>query len=379
MSIFEKYNEDAYFDKLADKATDKSYYEETSGWRSILTTLSYLFGIASVASAAMAAYWVALKFTGMPWVAVVFSLVFLGFLETVKRKSSSEVWQVYYFKNKWSYGFILVSFWCAAISMVSSGFGGYKGADAFAPAAELVETDKTAKEYRAKVKYLEAENKELSKNRNHDNEIYFPTQKTIKKNKDIIAKYETRILDLDKKLEGNNAVLSQDHKSNVALASSIVLIFTLINELLFELSIWALWRIHWRCAIEAGMFNKKKRRIKRKVKKRTHTKVKAIKKTKKQDNLTPLSIKDLEDFETELKRRIDIETDLNDKLFLKQVKRDVQAYKYRLKKETGNPNTVYKNTWRYMKKLKYKPKYTELEIKKIEPLEVGSLSPLSLA
>lgn len=231
---FQAFDEDAFFEKLHDKVRNKPYFEQYKNFKNTVVWLSYLFNIASALTASYAVYWLTERLTGVAVIGFIVAVVFLFFLEKIKRKSSAEFWQVYFFKKEFATGWFGLSVFCLLISLASSGFGVKQGTEQLAPDAALIATDSLANTYRGEIAQLEAENKELKKQRNHEGIIFYRVQSSIKANKKMIADYQTRILDLDKQLQGKNEQLSEAYAADVKLTAWTLVWLTLFMELLFE-------------------------------------------------------------------------------------------------------------------------------------------------
>ena len=99
-SAFEEFNEEAFFQKLHNKVRNQSYYEKYKGFKNTVVYLSYLFNFASMLTASYAIFWLTEWLTGVVWLSYIVGAVFLFFLEQIKRKSSGEFFQVWFFGNK---------------------------------------------------------------------------------------------------------------------------------------------------------------------------------------------------------------------------------------------------------------------------------------
>lgn len=130
---FQEFDEEVFFQNLHNKVKNKSYFEKYKGFKTTLLSASYLFNVASMLSASYAIYWLTEWITGMVWAAYLVAIMFLFFLEKLKRKSSSEFFQVYFFRKEIAYGWLGLSLFCLSISLVSSSFGTKIGTETLAP------------------------------------------------------------------------------------------------------------------------------------------------------------------------------------------------------------------------------------------------------
>lgn len=247
---FDKHTEDTFYESIHEQVRNKPYYHKYIGFKNTILALSYLFNFASIITASYAIFWVSEWLTGNIWIAYLVSFVFLFFLEKMKRKSSNEVFQSHFFRNSIPMGWVCLSLFCLAISLSSSGFGTKEGVQTLSPDAELIAADSTANHYRQQVIQLEEENQKMSKQRDHTNTIYYRLQSVIKTNKEMIADYNTRILELDKKLEGKNDLLSNEYQEKVVTTAWILVSVTLLLEFLFECCIAYLWYFKFRVYVE---------------------------------------------------------------------------------------------------------------------------------
>ncbi|MCK6693483.1 MAG: hypothetical protein L6Q97_15465 [Thermoanaerobaculia bacterium] len=247
---FQQFDEEEFFSKLHHKVKNKPYYERYVGFKNTINILSYIFSIASAITSAYAVYWLASWAGASIWLSVVIGCVILVFMEQIKRKASEETWQVYFFEGKLPIGWLLLSFLLFGIGVSASSFGAKEGTKEFAPLAELITSDTTANQYRERVAALEKENQRLARQKNEKGEIFWPAQKQMAKNREVIAKYEARALDRDEKTEGKNENLQTEHDNNVAFASRVLMLVQIFMELCFEGCIAYIWYFYFRAYVE---------------------------------------------------------------------------------------------------------------------------------
>ena len=247
---FQQFDEESFFASLHHRVKNKSYFEKYKGFKTTLLWLSYLFNVASALSASYAVYWLTHQLTGFVSVAWIVATVFLFFLEQIKRKSSTEFWQVLFFQRQLATGWLALSLFCLGLSLASSAFGVKEGTEELGPGAELIATDSTAQEYRQQIAKLEADNLKLEQQRNRQGEIYWPAQKEKEKNTAMIADLQSRIIELDKQLEGHNEELSAEHRQDIQLTAWTLVYVTIAMELLFELCIAYIWYYYFRSYVE---------------------------------------------------------------------------------------------------------------------------------
>lgn len=247
---FRQFDEDSFFDALHSQVKNKSYFEKYKGFKITLVWLSYLFNLASALTASYAVYWLTHQLTGIQALSAVIAVVFLFFLEKIKRKSSTEFWQVLFFQRHLAFGWLALSMACLALSLASSAFGVKEGTEDLGPGAELIATDSTAQDYRNQIAKFEADNLRLEQQRNAKGEIYWPAQQEKEKNKEMIAELQSRILELDQKLEGHNEELSEAYQQDIKLTAWTLVYVTIAMELLFEICIAWIWYYHFRSYVE---------------------------------------------------------------------------------------------------------------------------------
>lgn len=249
-SAFQRFDDEAFFSQLHELVKNRSYYERYLGFKKTINLLSYLFSFASAITSAYAVYWLAKWAGAYPWLAVVIGLVILIFLEKLKRKASVETWRSYFFKGAFPAGWLTFSIVLFGIGVFASSFGAKEGAADFAPPAALVKSDSLANFYRTRIAALEAENATLSRQRNHLGEIFWPAQRQMAKNKEIIAQYELQAMNRDSVHTGTNTLLQSQHDKNVSFASYVLMIIQIIMELAFEGCIAYVWYFFYRVYIE---------------------------------------------------------------------------------------------------------------------------------
>lgn len=250
---FRRFDEEAFFQNLENRVKPLPYFTKYKGFKDTLLWLSYLFNLFSILSASYAVYYFTEWITGFVAAGWITAGVFLFFLEKLKRKSSTEFWQVYFFERKAASGWLVLSLFCLSLSLLSSAFGSKKGTEELAPSAELLAADSIATDYRQKVKELEAENAELKGQKDHTGTIYYNLQSVIRSNTSMIADYQNRILELDKKLEGKNEQLSSAYRQKIEFTAWTLVWVVIVMELLFEACIAYVWYYYHRSYVERKM------------------------------------------------------------------------------------------------------------------------------
>lgn len=253
---FQQFDEEEFFSKLHHKVKNKPYYDRYRGFKNTVNILSHIFSVASALTSSYAVYWLASWAGASLWLSLVIGAVILIFMERIKRKASEETWQVYFFEGKLPIGWLLLSLALFGMGVFSSAFGAKEGTKDFAPLAQRVQSDSTAESYQQRIAALEKENKALSRQKNAQGEIYWPAQRQMARNKEIIVQYETRALALDEKREGKNENLLAERDKNVAFASRVLMIVQIFMELCFEACIAYVWYFYFRSYVERKRMNR---------------------------------------------------------------------------------------------------------------------------
>lgn len=247
---FARFDEEVFFSKLHEQVKNKPYYERYLGFKKTLSILSYILSFAGAVTSAYAVYWLACWAGAAVWISLTIGAVILVFLERVKRKASEEAWRIHFFEHRIAPGWVIFSLALLALGVFTSSFGAKEGAEDFAPIVQLITSDSTAQDYKQRIATLEAENTQLSRQRNHLGEIFWPAQKQMARNKETISEYETRIIALDAKREQANDGLKAGHQINVDFASRIFMLVQIFMELAFEGCIAWIWYFYYRSYVE---------------------------------------------------------------------------------------------------------------------------------
>lgn len=253
---FAEFDEEAFFDNLHNQVRNKSYFEKYKGFKTTLLCLSYVFNMASALTASYAVYWFINWITGMAIVGYIVAGVALFFLEQIKRKSSTEFWQVFFFRKQMALGWLMLSLFCLGASLASSGFGVKQGAEELAPDPELLQADSMVTYYTTEIAKLEAENEELRANKNSEGVTFYRLYGSINLNTATIADYRKKKMELEEKIEGKNELLTESYMEEVKLTAWTLVWITLIMELLFEACIAYIWYYFHRSYVERNVTTK---------------------------------------------------------------------------------------------------------------------------
>lgn len=247
---FQEFDEESFFEGLHNQVKNKSYFEKYRGFKVTITILSYVFNLGSALTASYAIFWLTQWLTGYAWAGYTLAAICLYFLESIKRKSSTELWQLWFFRKQIGVGWLLLSLACFGASVASSGFGIKQGTEEQAPDPELIKNDSLLTHYNAEIAKLEAKNEDLRNNRNREGITFYKLADGITANELVIADYRKRALDLETKLDGKNEKLTKAYMAEVQLTAWTLVWITVAMEVLFECCIAYIWYFAFRSYVE---------------------------------------------------------------------------------------------------------------------------------
>lgn len=247
---FQEFDEDAFFEGLHNQVKNKSYFKKYRGFKVTITILSYVFNLGSALTASYAIFWLTQWLTGYAWAGYILASVCLYFLESIKRKSSTELWQLWFFRKQIGVGWLVLSLACFGASVASSGFGIKQGTEEQAPNPELIKNDSLLTHYTAEIAMLEAKNEDLRNNRSKEGITFYKLADGITANELVIADYRKRALNLEKKLDGKNEKLTKAYMAEVQLTAWTLVWITVAMEVLFECCIAYIWYFAFRSYVE---------------------------------------------------------------------------------------------------------------------------------
>lgn len=246
---FQEFDEQAFFQRLEDQVKPQSYYHKYKGFKDLISTLSYLFNIISAFTASYLIFWLTQWLTGIAIVAYAFSAVFLFFLEKLKRKSSSEFFQVWFFEKKIASGWLGLSFMVFLASVASTYYGTDKATWDFAPPAPLVSQDSTLQSLYAQLEITEAQISE-ARGTKWKGTTTRTSQKTVKE----LSEQKTFILtEIGRRENGKdvkNDGITQNHTVQIKITASTLAWLTVLFEVLFECCIAFIWYYYHRSFVE---------------------------------------------------------------------------------------------------------------------------------
>lgn len=249
--LFDEYKEEQLLEKLAALSEELPYHRANKKTKETALILSYLFALISLATASMAVFNLVLWMTSSKIIAIAAGISFLAAVEHIKRLSSSEFWQVFYFKKRMAYGWLVIVAVVGAISIGLSLFGTNEGVEEYAPEPELIAADSLLTSKREKLSKYEKEVAELRSNKNSEGVTFYKLYPAINSKEKQISILNEDIRELEKKLEGKNYQLTEDYEIELTNTKYILIGFTLFFEILYELCIWFIWYFYFRSKVEA--------------------------------------------------------------------------------------------------------------------------------
>lgn len=251
---FQEFDETTFFQRLESRVKPQSYFHKYKDFKTVIATLSYLFNLISAFTASYLIFWLTQWLTGISFVAYGFSALFLFFMEKLKRKSSSEFFQVWFFKKKIAAGWLALSLSIFAASVLSTYYGTEKATRDFAPSASLVINDSTLT---ALYSQLHATEAQIAKARG--TRWKGTTTRTSQQTINELSRQKTVLLeDIEQREKGKdnqNVTITQSHKKQVGLTATTLAWLTVLFELLFECCIAYIWFYYHRSFVEYKLIN----------------------------------------------------------------------------------------------------------------------------
>ena len=149
--VFQEFDEQTFFNALHERLEEQPYHRKNKGLKNTVLAFSYILNIISALSASYLIFWLTETLTGITLLAYIIAAIFLFFLEKLKRKSSNEFFQVYFFEKRSAIGWLTLSFICFALSVSSTYFGAEQGTKDFSPEASTLPKDATETEIKSEI------------------------------------------------------------------------------------------------------------------------------------------------------------------------------------------------------------------------------------
>lgn len=246
---FREFDEERFFEDLEKRVKPQSYFRKYKSFKGTITALSYLFNIVSALTASYLVFWLTQWLTGIAVLSYILSAVFLFFLEQLKRKSSNEFFQSWYFENKTAVGWLLLSLSVFGVSVASTYYGTDKATWNFAPPPTLITQDSTLNSLNLQLQETESQIAAARSTR-WKGTTTSKSQQTISDLTSQKTLILTEIGEREEKKDKNNNVISQKHLSEIKVTASTLAWITVLFELLFELCIAYIWYYYYRSFVE---------------------------------------------------------------------------------------------------------------------------------
>lgn len=246
---FQEFDESTFFQRLENRVKPQSYFNRYKGFKGVITALSYLFNIVSAFTASYLIFWFTQWLTGISLVAYGLSALFLFFMEKLKRKSSGEFFQIWFFEKKVAAGWLGLSIFIFVTSVLSTYYGTDRATRDFAPSAPIVTADSTLNSLYAQLSATEAQIDEARGTR-WKGTTTRTSQQTIKE----LSRQKTVILeDIGQREQGKdkqNGIITQSHQEQVGLTATTLAWLTVLFEVLFEGCMAYVWYYYHRSFVE---------------------------------------------------------------------------------------------------------------------------------
>lgn len=246
---FLQFNEESYFHGIEEQVRPKSYFHKYKGFQTTILLLSYLFNVVSALAASYLVFWAVKWITGMEWVAYALTIVFLFFMEQLKRKSSNEVYKTWFFERKLATGWLAFSLAVLILSIAANYFGADKGIRDFAPAPPLVEGDSVLKKLYLQLDGIEAEIAN-ARSTKWKGTTTSESQRTIQELTRQKTPIQAMILEREKNQANRKASIEEIHSAKVEVTATALSLISALLELFFECCMAYLWYFNFRSFVE---------------------------------------------------------------------------------------------------------------------------------
>lgn len=247
-TAFQQFDEETFFQQLENRVKPQSYYQKYKGFKTVILLLSYLFNAISAFTASYLVFWLTQWLTDMTVVSYGFSGVFLFFLEKLKRKSSSEFFQVYFFEKTIASGWLLLSLALFATSVTSTYFGTDQATVDFAP-PPIIQQDSVLNDLYAQLDSTEKQISEARETR-WKGTTTRTSQRTISELTLQKSGLITSITEREKGKDRKNHGIITSHQEQVTLTATTLAWITVVFEVLFEGCIAYIWYYYYRSYVE---------------------------------------------------------------------------------------------------------------------------------
>jgi len=251
---FQEFDESTFFQRLESRVKPQSYFHKYKGFKTLIVLLSYLFNIVSAFTASYLIFWLTQWLTGISLVAYGLSALFLFFMEKLKRKSSGEFFQIWFFEKKLAAGWLLLSLSIFAASVMSTYYGTDRATRDFAPSAPVVTNDSTLNVLYAQLHATEMQITEARATRWKGT-----TTRTSQQTINELSQQKTALLEnINQRENGKdkqNLGITQNHHQKVGITATTLAWLTVLFEVLFECCMAYVWYYYHRSFVENKLVN----------------------------------------------------------------------------------------------------------------------------
>ena len=246
---FQEFDEEQFFERLEKRVQPQSYFHKYKGFKNVIATLSYLFNVISAFTASYLVFWLTNWLTGIAFMAYSLSAIFLFFMEQLKRKSSGEFFQVWFFEKKIAVGWLGLSLFVFLASVASTYHGTNKATWDFAPSSPTIVQDSILNNLYTQLSATESQIAEARATR-WKGTTTRTSQQTVKELSTQKTLLLTEIERREQGKEGKNKTITQQHFSEIELTATTLAWLTVLFEILFECCIAYIWYYYHRSYIE---------------------------------------------------------------------------------------------------------------------------------
>jgi hypothetical protein len=220
----------------------------------VILSLSYLFNIISALTASYLIFWLTKWLTGLVFIAYTLSAVFLFFMEKLKRKSSSEFFQVWFFEKHIATGWLALSLIMFGVSVASTYYGTDRATIDFAPSAPIITKDSILNDLYAQLDTTETQITKARKTKWKGT-----TTRTSQQTISELTKQKTTLLSdirmKEKENKNQNNSIKSKHSNEIEITATTLSWVTVLFELLFECCMAYIWYYYYRSYIERKKTN----------------------------------------------------------------------------------------------------------------------------
>lgn len=246
---FHQFDDERFFQRLEEQVKPQSYFQKYKGFKNVILTLSYLFNIVSAFTASYLVFWCTKWLTGFVLAAYALSALFLFFLEKLKRKSSSEFFQVWFFEKKLAAGWLALSASLFAASVSSTYYGTDRATWDFAPPASVITQDSTLSSLYTKLVTTEGQITEARETR-WKGTTTRTSQKTIRELTKQKSALLREISEREQTKASKNERIETVHTAETKITAATLAWLAVLFEVFFECCIAYIWYYYYRSFIE---------------------------------------------------------------------------------------------------------------------------------